>query len=156
MTLDWMEILGRVGGAALIGAMIGLNRHLHHKFVGLRTLALIGASASALVMAALYGADGQLHYDAMSRAIQGILTGLGFIGGGVIMRRADDNKVHGLTTAAAVWTTAALGILCGGGAWRLVVVLALITAFVLILGGPIEHRCRKLLHGDHDERNGSS
>ena len=61
MTLEWMEIVGRVGSAALIGAMIGLNRHLHHKFVGLRTLALIGASASALVMAALYGADGQLH-----------------------------------------------------------------------------------------------
>lgn len=151
MTLDWLEILARIGGAALIGSAIGLNRHLHHKFVGLRTLALIGASASALVMATLHGSDGALHYDAMSRAIQGIMTGLGFIGAGVIMRGPGDSKVHGLTTAAAVWTTAALGILSGTGAWRIVIVLAIVAAVVLLFGGPLEHKCRKLLHGeDHD------
>lgn len=151
MTLDWLEILARIGGAALIGAAVGLNRHLHHKFVGLRTLALIGAGAAGLVLATLHGSDGALHYDAMSRAIQGIMTGLGFIGAGVIMRGPGDAKVHGLTTAAAVWTTAALGILAGTGAWRIVVVLAIVTALVLLFGGPLEHKCRKLLHGErHD------
>lgn len=156
MTLDWLEILTRIGSAALIGAGVGLNRHLHHKFVGVRTLALIGASAAGLVMATLHGSDGALHYDAMSRAIQGIMTGLGFIGAGVIMRGPGDTKVHGLTTAAAVWTTAALGILSGTGAWRIVIVLTAIATLVLLFGGPLERKCRQLLHGEHhDEGNGS-
>lgn len=148
MALDWLEILGRVGGAALIGAVVGLNRHLHHKVVGLRTLALIGGSAAALTLTALQGGDGQLHYDAMSRIGQGILTGLGFIGAGVIVRGPGDPKVHGLTTAAAVWTTAALGIVTGCGAWPIVLVLGAVTAVVLILGGPVERRIHALMHGD--------
>jgi putative Mg2+ transporter-C (MgtC) family protein len=139
--LDWLEIATRLVMAAAIGGGIGLNRHLHHKATGVRTLGLIACSAAGLVLAALHGADGVLHYDAMSRVIQGILTGLGFIGAGVIIRGTTDEKVHGLTTAAAVWTTAAIGALCGIGAWKVVVVLAIVVWAILLLGGPIERMC---------------
>ena len=148
--LDWFEISARLIAAALIGGAIGLNRHLHHKATGVRTLSLIACSAASLVLATLHGGDGVLHYDAMSRVIQGILTGLGFIGAGVIIRGQTDDKVHGLTTAAAVWTTAALGALCGSGAWKVVVVLAAVVWVVLLLGGSIERACHRVLGNKKD------
>src|SRR5689334_828121 len=106
---DWFEIVMRLGAAALVGGGIGLNRHLHHKAVGLRTLSLVASGAAGLVVATLHASDGASHIDAMSRVLQGIMTGVGFIGAGVIMRDQADAKIQGLTTAAAVWITAALG-----------------------------------------------
>ena len=106
---EWVEILARLGAAALIGGGIGLNRHLHHKSTGLRTLSLVACGSAGLVLAALHAAGGASHVDAMSRVIQGIMTGVGFIGAGVIVRNHSGDKIHGLTTAAAVWMTAALG-----------------------------------------------
>jgi putative Mg2+ transporter-C (MgtC) family protein len=149
--LDWSEIILRLTAAAAMGGAIGLNRHLHHKATGLRTLSLLACSAAALVLGVLYGADGALHVEAMSRVIQGIMTGLGFIGVGVIMHDQGAEKVHGLTTAAAVWTTAALGVLCGTGAWKVVVVLAVLAWVVLLVGGPIERRCHAVLGRKPDD-----
>src|SRR5712691_5044151 len=138
---DWLEIITRIGAAALVGAGIGLNRHLHHKAVGLRTLSLVACGAAGLVVATLHAAGGASHVDAMSRVIQGIMTGVGFIGAGVIMRNQMDDKIHALTTAAAVWITAALGALCGIGEWKVIIVLSAIVAIVLLTGGPIERWC---------------
>jgi putative Mg2+ transporter-C (MgtC) family protein len=135
---DWLEIVARIGSAAMIGGAIGLNRHLHHKSTGVRTLSLVASGSAALVLATLNGTDGTLHVDAMSRVIQGILTGLGFIGAGVIMRDQSTEKVHGLTTAAAVWATAIIGVLCGTGAWRITIALGAVVAAVLLFGGPVE------------------
>src|SRR5262249_33128304 len=134
---DWLEITARLAAAALVGGSIGLNRHLHHKAVGLRTLSLVSCGAAGLVLASLHAAGTAPHVDAMSRVIQGIMTGVGFIGAGVIMRGQTDVKVHGLTTAAAVWITAALGVLCGMGEWKIIVVLAVIIALVLLTGGTV-------------------
>lgn len=156
--LSAWEIVGRVTVAAALGALIGLNRNLNHKFVGLRTMSLIGASTSALVIVSLHGPDGQLYVDAMSRTLQGILTGLGFLGAGVIVRGPDGNHVQGLTTAATVWTTAILGSLCGSGAWIVVTTLAVITGAVLVLGGPLErfaHRHLDTSDDDDEPRRGN-
>jgi putative Mg2+ transporter-C (MgtC) family protein len=98
--LDWFEIVTRLVAAAAIGGGIGLNRHLHHKATGVRTLGLIACSAAGLVLAALHGADGVLHYDAMSRVIQGILTGLA--SSAPVDHPRHDRRRCGLTTAAAV------------------------------------------------------
>lgn len=150
MLAGW-EIVGRIALAAVLGALIGLNRNLHHKYVGLRIMSLIGASTAALVIVSLHGPDGQFHVDAMSRTIQGILTGLGFLGAGVIVRGPDEHHVHGLTTAATVWTTAIIGTLCGSGAWIIVMTLVAVTAAVLVFGGPLErfaHRHIDRLSGD--------
>lgn len=143
--LGTWDIVWRIVLAAMVGGAIGLNRNLHHKYVGLRTMALIGGSAAALTIIALNGADGQIHVEAMSRIIQGILTGLGFIGAGVIVRGAEGKRVHGLTTAATVWTTAVLGILCGNGAWVVVLTLGAVTAAILVLGGPTERAAHRLI-----------
>jgi putative Mg2+ transporter-C (MgtC) family protein len=138
---DWIEIIVRIGAAALVGAGVGLNRHLHHKAVGLRTLSLVACGAAGLVLASLHAAGTAPHVDAMSRVIQGIMTGVGFIGAGVIMRNPTGDKIHGLTTAAAVWITAALGALCGIGEWKIIIALSAIVAIVLLTGGPIERWC---------------
>jgi putative Mg2+ transporter-C (MgtC) family protein len=148
---DWLEIIMRLAAAALVGGGIGLNRHLHHKAVGLRTLSLVSCGAAGLVLATLHSAGTAPRVDAMSRVIQGIMTGVGFIGAGVIMRGQSDVRVHGLTTAAAVSITAALGVLCGMGEWKIIVVLSIIIAAVLLTGGPLERWCDTALDRKHRE-----
>ena len=150
--LDWLEVIARLGAAAIIGGAIGLNRYTHHKPTGLRTLSLVASGASGLVLATLHTPDGAAHVDAMSRVIQGIMTGVGFIGAGVIIRSQTDERVHGLTTAAAVWMTAALGALCGIGAWKIIIPLAGIVVLVLVVGGPVERRWGQVLVDEHETR----
>jgi putative Mg2+ transporter-C (MgtC) family protein len=124
--------------ATAIGCVIGLNRDLHGKPTGVRTMGLVGlASAMIVAAAAEVGGPG----DA-TRAIQGIMTGIGFLGAGVIVKEADGDRVHGLTTAATIWLTSALGIACGLGAWALALLAATLAFFVLIVGGPVEKRLR--------------
>jgi putative Mg2+ transporter-C (MgtC) family protein len=149
--LEWLEIIARLVAAAFIGGAIGLNRNLHHKPTGLRTLSLVATGAAGLVLATFHTTDGVVHVDAMSRVIQGIMTGIGFIGAGVIIRSQTDDRVRGLTTAAAVWMTAALGALCGIGAWKITTTVACIAALILLVGGPIEQRCNRLFGGGRND-----
>jgi putative Mg2+ transporter-C (MgtC) family protein len=91
------------------------------------------------------------HPDAASRVvqglIQGILVGTGFIGAGVILRDQSSGKVHGLTTAAAVWVTAGVGIVCGLGDWFAAGVAVPLVLLVLTFGGWLERRFHRLLRG---------
>ncbi|MCY1433931.1 Protein SrpB [compost metagenome] len=99
--------------ATLLGGLIGLNRQLYNRPAGLRTHALISLSA-ALAVAVIQ----QLHpltADAASRVVQGALTGIGFIGAGVIVHHERRYRVEGLTTAATIWLSAMLGLACGLG-----------------------------------------
>jgi putative Mg2+ transporter-C (MgtC) family protein len=143
--LDLLDITTRLGAAALVGVAIGLNRYAHHKPTGLRTLSLVATGSAALVLATVDAANGALHADAMSRVIQGIMTGVGFLGAGVIIRGQTDESVRGLTTAASVWMTAALGALCGIGAWKVTIPLSAIVALIMLVGSPIERRFRFLV-----------
>jgi putative Mg2+ transporter-C (MgtC) family protein len=133
--IDYGEIVLRLGIAAVVGGAIGLNRELHGKPTGIRTLALVGIGAALAVMASidLTAADGGRDLNAASRVIQGVLVGIGFLGAGVIVR-SDGTHIQGLTTAACIWLTATVGILCGLGAWRPLVV-ALPCAFVILVAG---------------------
>jgi putative Mg2+ transporter-C (MgtC) family protein len=85
--------------------------------------------------------------DPASRIIQGILTGIGFLGAGVIIHRENRARVEGLTSAACTWLTACFGILCGAGHWRIVIVALGITFIVLIAGGRIERCFHRALGG---------
>jgi len=91
--------------------------------------------------------NGSLAADqnAMSRVVQGILTGVGFLGAGVIMRDPGGH-VTGLTTAATIWMCAVLGIVCGLGYWVILGITVGLTAFVLFLGRPLERLAEKLFH----------
>ncbi|MEE8630784.1 MULTISPECIES: MgtC/SapB family protein [Methylobacterium] len=134
--MDPFDICLRLGAAILAGGLVGVNREMHSKPVGVRTLGLVALGAALVTMAGSgFSGDGT---DAnASRAIQGTITGIGFLGAGVIVK-GEGNRVHGLTTAAAIWVTAALGILCGLGAF---LPLALGTVFLLLtlfVGGLID------------------
>ena len=130
--MDITEIAIRLGVAALAGGALGLNRDLHGKPTGVRTLALVGFAAAQIVIAVGNG-EGDV-----SRVIQGIVTGIGFLGAGVIIRSEKGKHVHNLTTAACVWLTACVGMACGVGEWQLLLVGAPIVAVILIFGGTFE------------------
>jgi len=136
LELPAVEILARLGVATLVGALIGLNRELRHKAAGIRTQALValGCATAALVITGIPGADG----NAISRVIQGVLAGVGFLGGGAIIRGSGDAQVQGLTTAASIWISATLGLACGVGLWMLAAVVMVLVLCVLRGGVWIE------------------
>ena len=140
--LDWPEIALRLGAATLAGGLIGLNRDLHNKPIGLKTLGLVGLATAMVVMLADPFWDGAKVSDAASRIIQGILTGIGFLGAGVIVHAGPHFRVRGLTTAASTWFAACVGIACGVGQWR-IVTIALVIGFAVLTGG---HRLERWLH----------
>lgn len=141
--LDGPEIVLRLGVATLAGGLIGLNRDLHGKPIGLKTLGLVGlATAMVVMLADPFGESAKLS-DAASRIIQGILTGIGFLGAGVIVHAEHHFRIRGLTSAACTWLSACVGIACGVGRWLIVaiaLVIALVIAFTLLsVGRRLEH-----------------
>jgi putative Mg2+ transporter-C (MgtC) family protein len=136
--MSMLEVTFRLLAAILVGGAIGLNRDLHEKQTGVRTLGLVAlGSALGVLAAAQVGGPG----DA-TRAMQGILTGIGFLGAGVIIRTASGSHIHGLTTAAATWMTACLGIACAVADWQIVIPGLIITLAILIWGGKFEKAIR--------------
>jgi putative Mg2+ transporter-C (MgtC) family protein len=140
----WLDIVARLALSAVVGTAIGLNRDLHHKQAGVRTNALVSLGAAlSVVIVFPPGTESTPHYDALSRVIQGVLTGIGFLGAGVILRDPATRHVSGLTTAAAIWLSALLGTAAGAGAY-LPVVTALVLALIAIAcGGPFERWFRR-------------
>ena len=130
--MDSLDIALRLGAAALAGVALGLNRDLHGKPTGVRTLGIVGIGSALAVLAigAASGAD-------VSRVIQGVLTGIGFLGVGVIVRN-EGQHVHGLTTAACVWLTACLGVTCAVAEWRIVLISVPFVFVILVFGGSFE------------------
>src|SRR5688572_32571272 len=110
MSLEASEIAVRLGAALAAGALIGLDREIKKRPAGLQTHALVslGAALAVLVVAS----QGSVGADPLSRAVQGIITGIGFLGAGVIMQYEREKRVEGLTTAASIWAAAALGMAC--------------------------------------------
>lgn len=145
--IDW-DVPLRLLAAVAAGAAVGLNRDVAGKSMGARTLALVSLGAAIAALVAVGDPIVSPYPDARSRVIQGVLqgvlTGIGFIGAGVIIYH--QAEVKGLTTAATVWVTAALGIACGLGEWTLVVAAVAITLAVLILQ-PLEDWLVKRLGG---------
>ena len=137
----------RLGAALIVGALFGLNRELHGKPAGLRTHALVSLGAAAVTVLILRTPDGHLTADAnaLSRVIQGILTGVGFLGAGVILRDPAGH-VTGLTTAATIWVCAVLGLICGLGHWVVLGITVALTTVTLLLGRPLERLAERLFH----------
>jgi putative Mg2+ transporter-C (MgtC) family protein len=138
--MDYLDIVLRLTASICVGGLIGLDRNLHGKPTGIRTLGLVclGACVLTLAGADLQSGHGQSDPAAVSRVIQGLVTGIGFLGSGVIIRENGSDRVRGLTTAASIWITAILGILCGMGSWQ-IAAIALFLVFVLfVCGKPIE------------------
>ena len=129
--MDILDIAVRLGVATLVGVLLGLNRDLHGKSTGVRTLGLV-CLGSALAVLSIHAATGTED----SRVIQGIVTGVGFLGAGVIIRSEKGHHVHGLTTAACVWVTACVGAACAIAQWQIVVIGVVLALILLVFGGP--------------------
>ncbi|NPU13140.1 MgtC/SapB family protein [Bradyrhizobium sp. 83012] len=140
--MDQLDDVLRLLAAAATGLLIGIDRDMRGKAVGMRTLALVSLGSALVSIAAIEFKDLRDHPDAISRVIQGVLTGVisgvGFIGAGVILRDQRAQTVRGLTTAATVWIAAGLGIACAMGAWLLVGAAITITLLVLFGMGWLE------------------
>lgn len=135
--IDMADLTFRLLAAAVTGGFLGLNRDIEQKPIGIRTLALVSLGAALVTVATIEVEGIYEHKDALSRVlqglIQGLMAGIGFIGAGVILRRPDLQVVKGLTTAATVWVTAALGICCGLGAWDVVFLGTTIAVLILVV-----------------------
>jgi putative Mg2+ transporter-C (MgtC) family protein len=139
-SVGFADVLVRLAAATLIGAALGLNREIRGKPAGLRTHALValGTALVTLTGIELAGHDGEFDSDSVSRVIQGITAGIGFLGGGTILKSDSGEHISGLTTAASLWVVACLGIACGVGLWQMALVAVTLALLVLILGEPVE------------------
>ena len=133
--LSWLEVLVRLGVAAALTGAIGAERELRERAAGLRTHMLVGVGAALFTLVSAYAwgdffEAGQQRLDPTRIAAQ-IVSGIGFLGAGAILRQG--LSVRGLTTAAGLWATAAIGMACGAGFWP----AAVITTAIVMLGlGP--------------------
>lgn len=131
------QMLIRIIIAVLLGGLVGMQREQAGKPAGVRTHMLVCLGTAVVVLAC---AGMGMQYDAQSRVIQGIVTGIGFIGAGSILKLNEERDIQGLTTAAGLWLTAAIGIACGVGTIGIALITAVVTVIVLALAGVIETR----------------
>jgi putative Mg2+ transporter-C (MgtC) family protein len=117
--------------AAALGAVIGYQRERAGKAAGLRTHILVGSGAALFTLVSIYGFTGGTVDT--SRVAAGVVAGIGFIGAGIIFRGLRGEGVAGLTTAASMWATAAIGLAAGTGMYLLSVIATAVTVCVLFL-----------------------
>ena len=125
---DYAVILGKLLLATFIGLLIGSERAMHKKPAGLRTHSLVSLGACLFTITALNLVGNQM--DFVARIIPGIVTGIGFLGAGMIFHSKDG--VRGLTTAAEVWALAAIGILVGIGSYFTAIAATILVLIILV------------------------
>lgn len=123
-----VRVVLRLVAALLAGGLIGLQRETSGKAAGLRTHILVCMSTTLMLVAV---SEVDMQPDAMSRVIQGLATGIGFLGAGAILKLEDRGRIRGLTTAAGIWMTAAIGIAIGLGRLGTAAVATIATWVVL-------------------------
>ena len=136
-------VLIRTVTAVLLGGIVGIQREKVGKPAGLRTHMLVSLG-TAVVVLACQGVG--MEMDGLSRVIQGIVTGIGFVGAGTILKLTDQKEIQGLTTATGLWMTAAIGVAVGLGALGIAVIATLLTVIVLSLQGVEEALNKRSKH----------
>jgi putative Mg2+ transporter-C (MgtC) family protein len=141
LSVPFSDIAVRLVAAALLGGILGLNRNLRGKAAGLRTHALVSLGAAVAVLTAdlIVGNGPGAERGAVTRAIQGIVAGVGFLGAGAILKTRSTRAIRGLTTASVIWLAATIGIACGAGYWRAAALAVGLALIVLTLGRPLEN-----------------
>jgi putative Mg2+ transporter-C (MgtC) family protein len=129
-------------GALLLGLLVGYERTYHGRAAGMRTYGLVCMASAALTVIAGYpsfwygGHAGLFSNTDPTRVIQGIVTGIGFLGAGVIMK--EGMNISGLTTAASIWASSAIGVLVGVGFYAAAILLAILSALCMVWGSKLE------------------
>ena len=127
----------RVIAAVLLGGFLGIERERAGKAAGFRTHMLVCLGTAVVVVACT---EAKMSVEGLSRVVQGIVTGIGFIGAGSILKLSESREIKGLTTAAGLWMTAVIGITVGLGALGLAVIGTLLTLLVLGLEHMVDSR----------------
>lgn len=144
-----VRIIIRLAAAMLMGAIVGLQREKAGKPAGLRTHILVALGCALFVIAA---AGNGMSSDGISRVIQGLASGIGFIGAGAILKLSATHEIKGLTTAAGIWMTAAIGVTVGLGELGLALLASFMTWIVLASLGMYEDSIeRKRMEKEHTE-----
>ena len=125
-------VLIRVIAATFLGALFGFQRERAGKPAGLRTHILVSLGTAVVVLAC---SGSGMDMAGESRVIQGIVTGIGFIGAGSILKVSEERDIRGLTTAAGLWLTAAVGVACGLGTIGIALIASVLALVVLALEG---------------------
>lgn len=134
------HVVVRLVAATLLGAVVGLQRERVGKPAGLRTHILVCLGTTVFVVGAtISGMDS----DGVSRVIQGLATGIGFIGAGAILKLTAEREIQGLTTAAGIWMTSAIGVAVGLGSLGLAILSTILTWVILASIGHFENRIER-------------
>ena len=133
-------VIIRVIAAVILGGIVGLQREKAGKPAGLRTHMIVCLGTAVVVLACLAGS---MDMAGLSRVIQGIVTGIGFVGAGSILKLSEQKEIKGLTTAAGLWMTAAIGVAVGLGSLGVALIGTAATFLVLSLVGAVEARLEK-------------
>jgi putative Mg2+ transporter-C (MgtC) family protein len=142
-----MHVIIRLIAATLLGAVVGIQRERAGKPAGLRTHILVTLGTAVFILAC---SGVGMSSDGLSRVIQGIVTGIGFIGAGSILKLNEERDIKGLTTAASVWMMAAIGVAVGLGSLGVALLSTLFTLIILALAGLYDLRAEKK-HGANIE-----
>lgn len=137
-----LRVVIRLLAAMVLGGIIGIQRERSGKPAGFRTHMMVCVGTAVFVITC---AGVGMQFDAISRVIQGLVTGIGFIGAGTILKLEGEEEIKGLTTAAGIWMTAAIGITAGLGAVGVALISTVLALIILALAQPIEdfvHRRR--------------
>ncbi|WP_116236274.1 MgtC/SapB family protein [Parasphingopyxis lamellibrachiae] len=154
VSLGWGEMLTRLGAAALFSAALGIERYKNRKPVDFRPFLIIAVVSAALMIAitefATTASDETFSIDP-AKVFNGILTGIGFLGAGALFR--DDNVVRGAGSAAAIWASGGIGIMCGLGYLWLAGVIAAGVVLLLLLSNDLAdvHTAEQAPEGDEDD-----
>lgn len=133
------QVVIRLTAAALLGSLVGFQREKAGKPAGLRTHMLVTLGTTVFILACSIAG---MSMDGQSRVIQGIITGIGFIGAGSILKLTEERDIQGLTTSAGVWMAAAVGVAVGVGSF-VVAVLGTLMAVIILAVVPLEARIDK-------------
>jgi putative Mg2+ transporter-C (MgtC) family protein len=136
---DWpifWDDIGRIGAAGLLGGAIGFEREWKGHWAGLRTHMMVSIGCAIFVLGGLDAAGDQR--ESVTRVIQGIASGIGFLGAGTILKLDQKQEIKGLTTASSIWLAAALGTAAGLAEYKLAVASVIISLFILGVLGPLE------------------
>ena len=145
---QFWRILIRLLVAMIVGAVVGLQRERSAKPAGIRTHMLVALGAALFVIGPMeFGMIG----DNLSRVIQGLITGIGFLGAGAILKLEDKRQIEGLTTAAGLWMTAAMGLAAGLGRFGLALIGVLFAWFILAVIKQAEYWLNRNIPNDDKE-----
>jgi putative Mg2+ transporter-C (MgtC) family protein len=131
----FLTLVSRLVIAGVLGGLLGFEREMLHKAAGLRTHILVALGSAVFVAASL---EAGVSPDHLTRVIQGVATGIGFVGAGAILKSESEERVKGVTTAASIWLTASIGMAVGAGRLWVPVVATLLALLVLSAGRRFE------------------